>query len=79
MQTPPTHVSFPVQAVMQSPQCIGSDVVSTHPPPQAVRAVPHVSAQRPPTQATVPFATGAHTAPHWPQLLASEVTSTQRF
>lgn len=39
----------------------------------------HVSAQRPPTQATVPFATGAHTAPHWPQLFSSEVTSTQAF
>ncbi len=36
-------------------------------------------AQRPPLQATVPFATGAQTAPHWPQFLASLVVSTQAF
>ncbi len=64
---------------MQSPQCMGSVVASMHAPPHAVRPWLHVNAQRPPTQATVPSATGAHTAPHCPQLLASAVTSTHVF
>jgi hypothetical protein len=64
---------------MLSPPSSASAVASTQPPPHAVRPWLQVSAQRLPVQATVPFATGAHTAPHWPQLFASEVTSTQVF
>jgi hypothetical protein len=79
VQTPATHIAMPPHAVVQSPQYLGSIVVSTQAPPQKVRPGPQETAQRLPTQVTVPFATAAHTAPHWPQLFASEVTSIQTF
>jgi hypothetical protein len=79
VHTPATHIWSIAQVVMQSPQCFGSDVASTHAPAQAVSPALQVSAQRPSMQATVPFATGAHTAPHWPQLFSSAVMSTQVF
>jgi hypothetical protein len=79
VHTPATHISSPPHTVVQSPQYLGSIVVSTQAPPQKLRPWPQVTAQRLPTQVTVPFATAAHTAPHWPQLFASEVMSTQTF
>jgi len=59
-----THFSSAAHAVVQTPQCFASDVVSTHAPLHAVSPVLQVSAQRPPTQPTMPLGTDEHAAPH---------------
>ena len=55
------------QALPQAPQFAGSDVVSTHLPPQRAKPASHCRLHWPPLQIGVPLGSSGHALPHAPQ------------